>query len=115
MTTLDQVIQICREKLANTPPGEARRLFHGRGHCYEGFEHLVVTSLPPVLHIASFSDMDADTVQRLVDGIIRGRDDVSGVAFQHRAGRRTETQVWQGNVPEEHHTSPTFPPTGGPR
>ena len=105
MTTLDQVIQICREKLANTPPGEARRLFHGRGHCYEGFEHLVVTSLPPVLHIASFSDMDADTVQRLVDGIIRGRDDVSGVAFQHRAGRRTETQVWQGNVPEEHQVS----------
>ena len=105
MTTLDQVIEICREKLASTPAGEARRVFHGRGHCYEGFEHLVVTWLPPVLHVASFLDMETDTVQRLVHGITSGKDDVSGVAFQHRAGRRTETKVWQGDVPEEHQVS----------
>lgn len=105
MTTLDQVIEICREKLASTPAGEARRVFHGRGHCYEGFEHLVVTWLPPVLHVASFLDMETETVQRLVHGITSGKDDVSGVAFQHRAGRRTETKVWQGDVPEEHQVS----------
>ena len=26
---------------------ETRRLFHGRGHCYEGLEDLVIDWLPP--------------------------------------------------------------------
>ncbi|MBT8145208.1 MAG: class I SAM-dependent methyltransferase, partial [Gammaproteobacteria bacterium] len=34
------------------PAPEARRIFHGRGHCFPGLEHLNVDWYPPVLLLA---------------------------------------------------------------
>ena len=39
---MSQLAEVCKEKLASTVPGEARRLFHSRGHFYPGMEDVVV-------------------------------------------------------------------------
>ena len=41
------------DALANVPD-ETRRLFHGRGRCYPGLEHLTVDWLQGVLLVALF-------------------------------------------------------------
>ena len=33
---------------------EAKRLFHGRGMCYPGFEQLVVNWFPPYLQVVTY-------------------------------------------------------------
>ena len=35
---------------------EAKRLFHGRGMCYPGYEHLVVNWFPPYLQVVTYDD-----------------------------------------------------------
>ena len=101
MKLLD-VIEHCAAQLAATGAGEARRLMHGRGHSFEGFEHLNVTWLPPVLHVASFKEMPDEELNQLVDGLCERLPQIESVAVQRRDGRRTSTQVWRGAVPEEH-------------
>ena len=39
-----------------SPQGDAARIFHGRGHCYPGFEDLLIDFYPPVVLITIFKD-----------------------------------------------------------
>ncbi|SEQ41231.1 23S rRNA (cytosine1962-C5)-methyltransferase [Amphritea atlantica] len=45
--------------------GEVRRLFHGRGRCYPGYEQLVIDLLPPVAIIRLFSEHPAELIETL--------------------------------------------------
>ena len=87
---------------APDPQPQARRLFHGRGHCFPGCEHLVVNWYPPFLHIAVYAKESQLQLQKLVDELRHLNPDVQGIALQQRDGRRTTTEVVYGAVPEEH-------------
>lgn len=54
---LKQLVQILGDRL-DCAPGEARRLFHGRGRCYEGLEQLTVDWLEPVLLVSVFKEQE---------------------------------------------------------
>ncbi|WP_299198058.1 class I SAM-dependent methyltransferase [uncultured Amphritea sp.] len=45
--------------------GEVRRLFHGRGRCYPGYEQLIIDLLPPVVIIRLFSEHPPELVEQL--------------------------------------------------
>ncbi|MBN1006813.1 class I SAM-dependent methyltransferase [Amphritea pacifica] len=45
--------------------GEVRRLFHGRGRCYPGYEQLVIDLLPPVAIIRLFSEHPVELIEAL--------------------------------------------------
>ena len=47
--------------------GEVRRLFHGRGRCYPGYEQLIIDLLPPLVIIRLFREHDAEVIEQLVD------------------------------------------------
>ncbi len=99
------VIDECLTRLDGTDPEysrEARRLFHGRGHTFPGYEHLTVTWLPPYLHIAAYAPVEPAEVEQLVAAVRAAAPQLEGVALQHREGRQTRTRVWAGSVPEEH-------------
>jgi 23S rRNA (cytosine1962-C5)-methyltransferase len=67
---LDTLLAHLRLALA-TPPAEVRRLFHGRGRCWPGLEHITVDWLQGVLLVALFREPDAeqlvDLERRLLD------------------------------------------------
>jgi len=76
----------------------AARLFHGRGHFYPGYEDITVDLFPPYLVVGSFAD-DGLGVDSLADLLVT-RLDVEGICVQERHGRRTQTRIANGVVPD---------------
>lgn len=81
--------------------GEARRLFHGRGHMFPGFEHISVTSWPPYLQIALHNEADERFINHLLEMIVEALPGLEGVVLQRRDGRRTQSEVRFGEIPDE--------------
>ncbi len=93
------VIDRCVDRMASTGD-ECARLFHGRGHCYPGFEHLTVDYFPPYLLVSVFRN-NTVAIAPLVADLHAQLPRVEGVSVQRRDGRRTTTEVLLGTVPEE--------------
>jgi len=85
--------------LENGAQGDARRLFHGRGHCYPGLEHINLDLLPPVVLITLYAPESPARIQALVEGVA-ARDGVEGVLVQHRHQPGAPTEIGWGSVPE---------------
>ncbi|GGK60836.1 class I SAM-dependent methyltransferase [Amphritea balenae] len=49
----------------NAAEGEVRRLFHGRGRSYPGYEQLIIDLLPPVVIIRLFAEHDPAVIDGL--------------------------------------------------
>jgi len=100
------VLAHCAEKWQQVPaahlPPQARRLFHGRGHCFAGCEDIVINEYPPFLQIALYEPVAATQIQELCDGLRQLRPQITGISVQQREGRKTTTQIVFGEVPEEH-------------
>ena len=99
---MDRVLEVCAVNLRDNRSGGVRRLFHGRGHVYPGFEHVVVNWYPPYLHVALYAAVERREIDTLVAGLVSLSPEIAGVAVQFRDGRRTLTEVWHGRAPDEH-------------
>lgn len=80
--------------LQNALP-EPRRLFHGRGHMFEGLEHINIDFFPPVLLITGYKPIDE--LQALVDTIreLDVRDQIKSVVYQQRSSKGAPSEwVW---------------------
>lgn len=86
---------------------ELARVFHGRGHCYEGLEHLNLDFYPPFLFLVSYQAIETTELAELVDTIWQKVPEVAGniegLVFQQRAGRDTKSHVFYGELPQPHH------------
>ena len=102
LNNLQRVADVCAEKLNLDHSGNARRLFHGRGHTFPGLEHVVVTYYPPYIHIALYDEVDQSALDQLVAVLVNSGHAIDGVVVQHRSGRNTQTEVVLGQVPGEH-------------
>ena len=80
--------------------GEARRVFHGRGHAYPGLEHVSLTAWPPYIQLALFAEEDEVWISELVEALVEQVDDLEGIVLQQRAGRGTQSSVVFGDVPD---------------
>ena len=87
---------------SNAASNEVRRLFHGRGHSYPGYEHVVVTWFPPYLLVGLYADTPQDELQALVDGFLASDMPIEGIGVQFREGRATRCESWHGDLPETH-------------
>lgn len=61
-------ITLLRQHLTSallTPPSETRRLFHGRGRCWEGLEHITVDWLQGIMLVCLFREPPTDQLQAL--------------------------------------------------
>ena len=88
-------------------PGDAQRIFHGRGGRHPGCEQWVLDAYPPVFVLTSFTP--ADGAQLATAGAaLQARWEVlaPGEAlnwvFQHRGAGQAETRLMAGSVPEPH-------------
>ncbi|MFK5947988.1 MAG: class I SAM-dependent methyltransferase [Methylococcales bacterium] len=63
---------------------QAQRLFHGRGHAYEGLYHVTIDWLPPVLLITLFAPESITEVELLANKLLSLLPCCKSVQLQHR-------------------------------
>ena len=94
------IVQRCVSRMASVERTDtAVRLFHGRGHCYPGFEDLTVDLYSSFALVASFAD-DAAGAKLLALQIAEALPQLQGVCLQVRKGRRLLTENVVNEVPE---------------
>ena len=100
MAHLDAVFDEIRTQLANTGGGDARRLFHGRGRCFPGFEPLTVDWFPPVALVTVFDEAVEPWLGELAGELARILGDaLRCLLVQRRAVRGAPTEVVIGAIP----------------
>jgi len=87
--------------------GEVRRLFHGRGRCFPGFEQLIIDQLPPVAIIRLFAEPEQGLIQAL-QSFFEQQDEAlrpKALLVQHRYLPEQSTEVlWdhmENGVPDQ--------------
>ncbi|KJG11313.1 methyltransferase [Photobacterium kishitanii] len=85
------------------PPSEVRRLFHGRGRCWQGLEQITVDWLQGQVLVSLFKEPDADFMSVLIDVLTRLTQtdawEASGahsLLLQHRARQGSPMDVLWG-------------------
>lgn len=63
---------------------QAQRLFHGRGHAYQDYEHISIDWLNPVVLITLYKAVDNDDLQQLAQHLFSSISDCRSVQVQYR-------------------------------
>ena len=77
------------------PLPEPRRLFHGRGHMFEGLEHVNIDFFPPVLLITGYKPIVE--LQALIDAIraLDVSNQIKSVVCQQRSSKGAPAEwIW---------------------
>ncbi len=83
---------------------EARRLFHGRGNCYPGYEHINIDYFPPSILITLFKPLPDPTLDSLVNQIKKlPLPSLSGIVVQKRYEKPVHITLLWGELPEKHY------------
>lgn len=94
MLALNNAIEHIQFPLINSH--EAQRLFHGRGHAYEGLHHLTIDWLPPVILITLFSPETTEAIDALADQLLSKYSECKSIQLQHRYELRGPIDVIRG-------------------
>lgn len=87
---------ICFENL-----NEAQRLFHGRGHAYQGLSHICIDWLPPIALITLYREEESETLNLLADQLLALIPECKSVQVQHRWQRMAPFELLRGeNITE---------------
>ncbi len=81
---------------------EARRLFHGRGHCFPGYTDLLIDIFPPVVLITLYQPKPQEWLRHLVQLL---RDTLpqppDAILLQERQRTAPTSQLLYGTLPEQ--------------
>jgi len=96
-------MQIVRDEIARhlSRSGEARRLFHGRGHCFSGYNDLVIDALPPVIMITLYEQRPQawlDELVQMLDATLPDRPEV--IFLQERFLHDEPGRLLRGKLPD---------------
>lgn len=95
-----QIVFDCIAQQLEDAGTDSRRLFHGRGHCFEGFEHLVIDWFSPVAVVRLYKAVEQAWLDQLLEGI-RQFTQIEALVFQQRArGQEAINRVVWGEVAE---------------
>lgn len=78
--------------------GEARRLFHGRGGRFPGWQHLVIDYYPPILHLICYAQPEEAVLSRL---LLLLPDSVEAVLLQRRDLVEAPVTLLRGRMPAD--------------
>ncbi len=82
--------------------GETRRLFHGRGQCFAGYDDLVIDYFPPVVMVILYRQRPQswlDDLTQLLDTILPSKP--RAILLQERFLTNAPSRRLQGTLPEE--------------
>lgn len=86
-----------------TLPEDAMRLFHGRGHCYEGLSFINIDWFSPVIWVVLYGDVEESFVSALAEllsGLSAKQPLIEAVSIQRRVKGRAQQDVVYGKIPE---------------
>ncbi len=94
---------IAQEILRHLPEaGESRRLFHGRGHCFAGFDDLVIDYYPPMVLVILYRERPQDWLKKLVELLLRLLPAApQGILLQERFRPGAPSRLLHGVLPDE--------------
>ncbi len=95
---MDLLIQEIQTKLPVSQ--ESRRLFHGRGHIFQGYEDIVIDWFDPVVLIICYRQRDKSWLDTLAEQLRQMIPSVEAVLNQQRFLPGTPTEVLYGFLPE---------------
>ena len=101
---MTDILDEAMSRFESGDPAEARRLFHGRGFCYPGQEHLVINWFPPYLQVINYQPAEHSLSKHKLIGFSEVIRSCQGLVLQSRAGRRISNEVLCGQIPEKHVT-----------
>ncbi|EWH10893.1 hypothetical protein DS2_06366 [Catenovulum agarivorans DS-2] len=77
MNTLIKNIQL--------PTGDdCQRLFHGRGHCFAGLEHVCIDWLKPVVYVTAYKPVDSELKEAIQSWVKTNLPECQSLILQHR-------------------------------
>ena len=95
-----QVIGSKLEKYTPESPADSRRLFHGRGNCYPGFERICVDSYQPAILVTLFEEYEDEAGLVAQIWALAEPLGYTGVAVQRRYHKGAPIQ-WEAGEPLE--------------
>ena len=75
---------------------QCRRLFHGRGHAYEGLEHISIDWLPPVALITLYKEEDRNNLELMAQLLQSRLPDCRSVQVQYRCRHMAPFEILWG-------------------
>ena len=98
---MDQLVKILQRGINDGSGDDARRLFHGRGQCYEGLAYINVDWFAPVLLITLYQQPDSADWVLLLAGLEPLAGTVDCVLVQRRYLRGAPIETVWGQLPEQ--------------
>ena len=80
---------------------ESRRLFHGRGHCFAGYDDLVIDYYQPVVIVILYRQRDEEWLQNLCRVLEAELPKQQAIYLQERFRAGSPGRLLSGNLPEE--------------
>ena len=83
---------------------DASRLFHGRGHCYEGLEYINIDWFAPVIWVVIYGDIEQSEIDQVTEQLIAYSETnthIKAVCIQQRIRGKSEQRVVYGSLPEQ--------------
>ena len=75
---------------------QAQRLFHGRGHAYLGYEHVLIDWLAPVILITLYKPVETNDLQQLAQHLFAIIPECRSVQVQYRYQQKAPFELLQG-------------------
>lgn len=96
--------QIVLKNLVNEN-NEFKRVFHGRGGMFEGFEFLTIDIIDKVLFVVFFSKIDEVLEKNIFDILFKiyNRNELSCIILQRRYVQKAQNEVLYGELPLENY------------
>ncbi len=94
-------MQIVKTEIAAHLPrdGEARRMFHGRGRMFPGYQDLLIDSYGSLLWVTLFAERQTDWLTQLGELLRCVRPDVECIAVQRRDLPQAPLEFLHGELP----------------
>lgn len=84
MSTFSQLPDYIKLPIAEQQLLQAQRLFHGRGHAYQGLHHITIDWLQPVLLITLFAEESSANIEQLTKFLLTQIPSCKSIQLQHR-------------------------------
>lgn len=97
-------MQVVRTEISKrvSTGGEARRLFHGRGHCFAGYDDLVIDFFPPVVMIILHHQRSQEWLDELMDTLLDALPErPQAILLQERFLESSPSRTLFGELPAE--------------